>query len=421
MKANAEDILLVQVLILALNPHVQFFVRKIPKYEPQLGRMDNHIDLQTALHMLCKLSTREVTGNAAIAHLTDILSRCSQDDAQVIERVIQKDLKCGVSDSTVNKIWDKLIPSYPVMLASAYDEKLVAKVTWPAIAQLKMDGMRFNAIVKDGQCEFRSRNGKLIDIPDSTFPGPFIHMSKYWGIDMVFDGELLIVDVAGKPLDRKTGNGILNKAVKGTMSEEEAGSVRATLWDAIPLEDFNKGVYKERYRDRVAKLSNALSDMRGQSPYGHLAQLVEQTKVDNLEEAQKVFLQYLDKGQEGIILKDNESIWEDKRSKGSIKFKGEFECDLKIIAWEEGTGKNVGRLGALRCATECGLLVTGLGTGFNDNDRDIIGPDVVGKIVAVKYNAKITDKRTGVHSLFLPVFLEIREDKTVADSLKDLK
>jgi ATP-dependent DNA ligase len=148
---------------------------------------------------------------------------------------------------------------------------------------------------------------------------------------------------------------------------------------------------------------------------------VEQTKVDNLEEAQKVFLQYLDKGQEGIILKDNESIWEDKRSKGSIKFKGEFECDLKIVAWEEGTGKNVGRLGALRCATECGLLVTGLGTGFNDNDRDIIGPDVVGKIVAVKYNAKITDKRTGVHSLFLPVFLEIREDKTVADSLKDLK
>ncbi len=421
MKANVADTLLQQVLIHALNPHIQFFIRKIPKYESLRGQMDSRIDLATAINMLGGLTQRTVTGNAAIEYLSVILARLSDDDAKVMERIIEKDLKCGVSDSTANKIWPGLIPSYPVMLASAYDEKLVAKVTWPALAQLKMDGMRFNAIVKNGQCEFRSRNGKLIDIPNAIFQQPFIHMSKYWGIDMVFDGELLIVDVAGKPLDRKTGNGILNKAVKGTMSEEEAEHVRATLWDAIPLENFNEGVYKERYRDRVAKLSNALSNMRGLSAFGHLVDLVKQTEVKDLDEAQKVFLKYLDEGQEGIILKDYGSIWEDKRSKGSIKFKGENECDLRIIGWEEGTGKNVGRLGALRCATECGQLVTGLGTGFNDKDRDAIGPDVVGKIVAVKYNAKITDKRTGVHSLFLPVFLEIREDKTIADSLKDLK
>jgi hypothetical protein len=35
--------------------------------------------------------------------------------------------------------------------------------------------------------------------------------------------------------------------------------------------------------------------------------------------------------------------------------------------------------------------------------------------VAVKYNAVITDKKTGAKSLFLPVFVEIREDKNVAD------
>lgn len=419
MKANVDDTLLQQVLIQALDPHIQFFIRKIPKYTPNTS--GHGASIASMLPALRELRERIVTGNAAIEHLKTILEVLDSDDATVMERIIAKDLKCGVSDSTVNKIWPGLIPSYPVMLASAYDEKLIAKVTWPALAQLKMDGMRFNAIVKNGQCEFRSRNGKLIDIPDPIFQQPFIHMSKYWGIDIVFDGELLIVDVVGKPLDRKTGNGILNKAVKGTMSEEEAGSVRATLWDAIPLEDFNKGVYKERYRDRVAKLSNALDDMRGLSSFGHLVHLVKQTKVNDIDEAQKVFLQYLDEGQEGIILKDYESIWEDKRSKGSIKFKGEMECDLRIIGWEEGTGKNVGRLGALRCATECGQLVTGLGTGFTDKDRDTIGPDVVGKIVAIKYNAKITDKRTGVHSLFLPVFLEIREDKTVADSLKDLK
>ena len=165
MKANADDTLLQQVLIHALNPHIQFFIRKIPKYESLLGRMDSRIDLATAINMLGGLTQRTVTGNAAIEYLSVILSRLSEDDAKVVERIIEKDLKCGVSDSTANKIWPGLIPSYPVMLASAYDEKLIAKVTWPALAQLKMDGMRFNAIVKNGQCEFRSRNGKLIDIP----------------------------------------------------------------------------------------------------------------------------------------------------------------------------------------------------------------------------------------------------------------
>jgi hypothetical protein len=29
----------------------------------------------------------------------------------------------------------------------------------------------------------------------------------------------------------------------------------------------------------------------------------------------------------------------------------------------------------------------------------------------------ITDKKTGAKSLFLPVFIEVREDKTVADNL----
>lgn len=384
--------------------------------------MDARIELDVALNSLDTLSERTVTGNAAIEFLSVLLARLSAEDAQVLERIIEKDLKCGVSDSTVNKIWPGLIPSYPVMLASAFDQKLIDKVTFPAFVQLKMDGMRFNAIVKRGVVTFRSRNGKSIDIPSTVFPEPFIKMAEYYKMDMVFDGELIVVDGDGKTMDRKTGNGILNKAVKGTMSETEAVGVRATVWDAIPFEDFNKGSYKMRYEHRIDVLKSCLVWMADNHPHvAPLVRLVDHREVGSLEEAQMLFEEFLGKGEEGIILKTKDAIWEDKRSKGSIKFKGEFECDLRIIGWEEGTGKNVGRLGALRCATECGQLVTGLGTGFNDKDREAIGPDVVGKIVAVKYNAKITDKRTGVHSLFLPVFLEVREDKTVADSLSDLK
>lgn len=420
LRQNVNNTTLMQAVFLALDPYTQFFIRKIPEYETTAGQMDNRIDLDTAMYMLNKLSTRELTGHAGIDYLRDILSRCSANDAEVIERIIQKDLKCGVSDSTANKAWPGLIHEYPCMLASAFEQKLIDKIQFPAYAQLKMDGMRFNAIVKGSKCEFRSRNGKLIDIPNEMFQLPFIKMAEYFKQDMVFDGELLVVDITGKPLDRKTGNGILNKAVKGTMSEEEAEHVRATLWDSIPVGNFSSGSFKEQYIDRVAKTVNAIEYVKKMSSLGHYIAFVKHTEVSTPEDAQRMFTKYLNEGQEGIILKDRFGIWENKRAKHQVKYKGEFECDLLCTDWEEGTGKNVGRLGALRLRTSCGGLEVGVGSGFTDDDRATIGRDVIGKIITVKYNAVVDDKRTETKSLFLPIFLEIREDKTTADALSKL-
>lgn len=419
LKQFQDNATLRQVINLALNPHIQFFIRKIPKYTPNTS--DHAASLKSMLPALSDLSNRVVTGNAAIERLQAILEAVDADDAKVIERIIEKDLKCGVSESTANKVWSDLIPEYPCMLASAYEKKLVDKVQWPAIVQVKMDGMRFNAIVIDGKCEFRTRNGKLIDIPSDLFAVPFLRMAAFWGCDMVFDGELLCVDDFGKVLDRKTGNGILNKAVKGTMSEAEAGMVRATLWDAIVAGNFHVGKYSEPYHIRLAKLFNAIDDFKNNTPLGHLVEKVWSKQVDTEYEAQKLFEKFLGEGQEGIILKTREGIWEDKRAKHQIKFKGEYECDLICTAWEEGTGKNVGRLGALQLESACGKLKVGVGSGFNDNDRETIKPDVVGKIITIKYNAVVDDKTKDTKSLFLPIFLEIREDKDTADVLEGLK
>jgi ATP-dependent DNA ligase len=145
--------------------------------------------------------------------------------------------------------------------------------------------------------------------------------------------------------------------------------------------------------------------------------------VQNLEEARAKFMEYFSAGFEGIILKDTTAIWENKRSKSLIKFKGELECDLKVVGWEEGTGKNVGKLGALVCESADGIIKVNVGSGFNDEDRGSIkAENVIGKIVAVKYNARIKNKSEGAtESLFLPIFLEIREDKTQADSTGSIK
>lgn len=419
---NQSNETLKRVLNLALNPFVNFYIRKIPDYTLNLNTKKQDT-LDTALNRLKLLSDRTLTGHAGIEHLSIVLSSVHPADAAVIERIIAKDLRCGVSDATVNKIWKGLIPEYPCMLASAYDQKLVDRVTWPAFAQVKMDGMRFNAIVRGNKVEFRSRNGKEIVIPDPNFEIPFRKMAEWYGIDMVFDGELTVVDEAGKILDRKTGNGILNKAVKGTMSAKEANLVRATVWDAITVTGFEAGREDVAYNDRLFKLYDCMDALqRSSRQLSHLVTLVETKKVENDYEARRMFEELLAAGQEGIILKTKEGIWENKRSKNLIKFKGELECDLRVVDWEEGTGKNVGRLGALVLESDCGGVRVNVGTGFSDADRDSINPsNSIGRIVAVKYNARITDKTSSVASLFLPVFVEFRSDKNIADRAEDIQ
>ena len=420
---HKDNELLKEVCRLANDPFTQFYQRKIPEYTP-LDDFPTFI-LDYAIERLSILSTRTLTGNAAVAHLHTLLSSVTPEDAKVIERIIQKDLKCGVSTSTVNKVWKNLIPEFPCMLCSAFEQKLVDKITFPAIVQKKEDGMRFNAIVKfdrdlKGTVEFRSRNGKEISLLGSL-EEEFIELA--YGKDLVFDGELLVYDTVetdsnGKICDRQTGNGILNKAVKGTISKEEADRVFATLWDQIPYQDFIAGKCDQPYSYRFRQLKNLIYKL---SKFKlRKLDLVETFEVDSLEQTQRIFQNYLDENQEGIILKDPNSLWENKRSKGQIKFKAELDCDLKVLSVLSGTGKYADMIGSLYCESADGVVKVYVGSGFSDEQRSAPPSEYYDKIIAVKYNARIKNVQ-GEESLFLPIFLEVRNDKEFADVSTKIK
>ena len=404
LQREENNELLKKVFFLAYDPFTQFYQRKIPKYEK--NSTAHAASLVSMLPSLNDLSNRVVTGNAAIDRLTSILEAVRGQEAEVIERIISKDLKCGASASTANKIWPDLIHEYPCMLCTPFDEKVMKKFKFPAYAQLKMDGMRFNAIVKDGKCEFRSRSGKEIMLL-GNLEQEFIQLAA--GQNLVFDGELLIND-KGIILDRQTGNGILNKAVKGTISIDEARKVHATIWDVINYDTFKQGQGKLVYHARFSLLENM--------PLSNKIHLVESKVVASFEEAEAIFKEYLAQGQEGIILKDMTGVWEDKRVKTQLKFKAELECDLRIVAIQPGTGKYEGMVGAYICESEDGIIKVDVGTGLSDDDRKNM--DVVGKIAAVIYNARIKNKQ-GEESLFLPRVVEVREDKNIADFAKNIR
>lgn len=422
-KDNAQFL---KVVNLALNPYINFFIRKIPDYEPTGTNT-----LDWALAELEKLSSRELTGHAGIEHLSRVLSSLSADDATVVSRIIGKDLRCGMADGTVNAVIDGFIPTYPCLLARPYDAKNIKNIVYPALSQLKADGLRVNVQINGNAVSICGRSGRDIDLLGEMDP-EWIELGKQFDVPVVIDGELVVVDDNDKILPRKIGNGIINKAIKGTISAAEAKMVRAQIWDVIPLSEFKAGISKKKYSERFGDLSRAVEKTKKTGIDATAATLAGKSSkywmihskvVNSLDEAVAHFNELLASGEEGTILKNYAGLWEDTRSKHLVKFKAEKDADLEIIGWNPGEGKFAGQVGSLICASSDRKVIVSI-SGFSDALRLQITRDIeqlIGTIITVIYNERITSQQNVADSLFLPRFAEFRTDKTVANSSAEIK
>jgi len=435
IKENCDNAQFRRVLDLALNPYTNFHIKKIPSYPSAKPSTSSYETLDWGLTQLARLTSREFTGHAAIAHLEWVLTRLPTPDAVVIERIIGKDLRCGMADGTVNAAIPGLIPTYPCLLARPFDEKNIKNIFFPAYSQLKADGLRVNFRIEGTAVTICGRSGRPIDLL-GTMDEDMIKLGEQFPYPVVFDGELVVVDASGKIIDRKTGNGIINKAIKGTISEAEARMVRVQLWDVIPLDQFIAGVSKDTYNVRLTALQNAItaaapstvdltaSALKGTSALKYW--IIPGKVVNNLEEAVEHFNELLAAGEEGTILKNFKGLWEDTRSKHLVKMKAEKTCDLEIIGWNPGEGQYAGQVGSLICASSDRLVEASI-SGFSQDLRKEITRTIdalMGTIVEVLYNERISSKsagRAGIDSLFLPRFNAFRTDKLVADSTKEIK
>jgi len=207
--------------------------------------------------------------------------------------------------------------------------------------------------------------------------------------------------------------------------EEQASRVRVILWDMIPSNEFQAELCPTPYEihwgwlEAVNRTSNVMDPLRKDQK---IIQLAETRIVNNEQEAQDYFQEMLARGQEGIILKTFQAIWENKRSKGLIKYKAELDCDLIVTEWNEGKNKYAGLLGSLQCESSDGKVVVNV-SGYSDKEREELTPEnTVGKIVAVLYNERISSRdRPETDSLFLPRIVEFREDKFEADHSSKIK
>ena len=418
---------------LCYNSLITFGVKKIPEYTSE----SNSLDTMSIMDILEKeFVTREITGNAAIERLRDILSNAEEPEA--VERLIKRDARCSVNSTLLNKVFPNLIPEIPCMLAQPMNEKTLKNIKFPAFSQLKADGMRCIAFITSNNVRMFSRNGTEIicePLKNTLMTiGQIEENLLSDNVALMLDGELICYK-DNKLLDRKTSNGICNKVLKGTASENELNLIQMQLWDIVKIDSNTFSPLEDKsYEARLEDLYSILN----MSVFSKL-EVIPTEVVNSMEEALEHFQKMLSQGLEGTILKNQDAKWSNTRSKDLVKLKEENTIDLLVVDIEEGSGDFEGGLGAIICETSDKKLRVRVGTGFSFEDRGFVndlsnGKKVVkqiksleevsknylGKIVEVKYNQIIKSKGKDEMSLFLPRLVCVRNDKDTANSIDEI-
>lgn len=457
---NRDNTLLSRVFALTYTKQINFGVKKLP--DPVYGFAP--LTLTEALDILeNEFCTRKVSGNSAIDRLAGILGSVSDNDHSVLRRIIDRDLDCGVGRTIPNKIWKGIIPEQPCYLAQPYSEKTIARINFPAVAQLKADGARCMAEVRGGKVTLLSRAGnEYLMLPGIV--EALQELAQHVPYDFMVDGELVYIppkvkvkkgldlfledddeEQEERVADRTKGNGLANKALKGTISTEEADGMVLQVWDLVELDvTYGRKESTVKCIDRLKQLEAALAKISSLK-----LDLIEYTIVKDLDEAKAVYRKYVAMDLEGIILKNLAGLWEDKRGFDQVKFKEEIQFDGRVVAVYPHE-KNPRKLGGITVVSECGRVRVNCGSGFKDTDtvkdkktksetvipinqrheynrarlwHELDTPDtILNSIVQLKCNGWLLSKsrKDGMISLFLPIFELRRRDKTKANTFEEV-
>lgn len=408
------------------DPFVTFGVRKIPDTVGITGA-ENPVDDFDQL--LVNLSARLLTGHDARDAIQGLAERFDSDEWNYFYApILRRDMRCGISATTINKIVKKTvyeIPIFSCQLASNSEGRPEMRGT--KRLEPKLDGVRVLMVVVVQQGISRppttsvvcySRNGKVFD--------NFSHIEN-----QVLNNVERLIAAADKVDDMQSGilkqGFVLDGEVVGNTFQELMRQARRKenvdaadsvfhVFDVLPLADFQRGHWNAPLSKRIALLE-AMQPAFDKMPNAELLPHL-QVDLDTSEgknQIERYANEMVNAGFEGIMIKNLDAPYLCKRSTDWMKWKPTITVDLQVIGLEEGTGRNKDRLGALVCnGVDDGKEITvNAGSGFSDTERDSLWEDrnlIVGRTVEVMADA-ITQNQDGTYSLRFPRFVRFRDDK----------
>ena len=335
--------------------------------------------------IMADLAARTLTGHAAHREVIGWLrSSPSTDDTRWACRVLNKDLRCGVSAETVAKLWPTLIEPFRVSLAHPYDAD--KHTLGPGWIEPKLDGMRM--VVIDGKAY--TRNGNQLDNV-----GHILDALAACGVtkDWVWDGECLDPNMT---FEETVG---ALKKVGG-----RSGNLIFHPFDVIDRESWRarKTLSTDQRKADLVELAWRFANVQSVRPI--IGRRVVAPSFGELTAARDAFMEG---GLEGAMYKAADAPYQFKRSNAVLKIKQFHTMDVRIVDVLEGSGKLEGTLGAFVVSIDD--VQFNVGSGFTDHERRelwALSDDLIGKTVEVRYQNK-TAKGKGR----FPTYVRMRYDK----------
>ena len=390
---------------MALDPMVTFGVKQVPERSDVLTGQGLSWDNFKVLAE--QLRNRELTGHAARDAIELAMGVATTEQWNgFYRRVLIKDLRCGMSEKTVNKV-AKDFPQYAVPVftcslahdSAKHEKKMVGKKQ----IEIKLDGVRVITIIQGNKVEMFSRNGKQfhnfghiikeLETVIKDYPVPY---------PLVLDGEVMSANFQDlmKQLQRKE-----------TVQNSDAV---LHVFDTIPLGCFKAGSWDKPQSFRSLITKHWVDDHKDVLEH---VQALDWEDVDlDTPEGQERFTALnkaaVDGGYEGVMIKDIDAPYECKRTHAWLKAKPFIEVTLEVVDVEEGTGRNEGRLGAIVCEgmDDERHIKVNVGSGFSDLNRDNFWAEkdsLLKQLVEVRADA-ITQNQDGTYSLRFPRFKTFR-------------
>lgn len=314
-------------------------------------------------------------------------------DYNFFRRFVVRDFQNGISAKTLNKAIPDCVTIFEPMKLTKYSSELLPEEN---IVMPKLDGNYVCIVPFKDKVKYIARSGK-------EYKG-LNHLDKYFvGLsDSIYFGEIIDPNNHEEHTTAfQKSNGVLN-------SKGDKTSLGIALFDM-----YDKKNSKEKYYMRYDRL-NINYDcciLRELKENENAMVTVIPIIAKDIKEYElfDIFHQYKNNGYEGLVIYNQNNIWQPKRVKDILKLKGNYSCDLKVLDVFEH--KNGNKLGGIIVEYKGNTLK--VGSGFNDNDREYFWKnknEIIGKIAEVEYFT-ISKNKEGIESLRHPVFKRIRKDK----------
>ena len=390
----------------AYNPFHTYNVRKVDETQGLENRANPWPRFWALLE---NLRTRGITGNDARRAITELSQEFDSEQWNLMcRRVLIKDLRCGISEKTLNKVlantpWE--IPVFACQLAKDSADR-ASDMQGPKRLEVKLDGVRVITILSGAGITLYSRSGKVFDnfhdIEDELRENLHHIREALGNRQIVLDGEIV-----GESFQK-----LMRQAHR--KSDVQTQGMRYHIFDWMPLEDFERGFWnrqQDRRPDTLSQLAPLFQE-RCQTLRVMPGMTVDLSTAEGQDIMQRFAQDAVAQGFEGIMIKDQDAPYECKRTTAWLKWKPIITVDLNIVGFEEGTGRNQGRLGAIICeGVDNGRDIrVNVGSGFGDSDRSEYWSQrdhLLGRVVEIQADT-VSQNQDGSYSLRFPRFVRFR-------------